>query len=117
MVRSMGGAGGGGPSTLGLPMANLADGDSVEIVRRIASDETLAVLGAGTQTDATNVPSGLEAVVYDLTNAADIVRVNDKDAAGDPLGEVSGPVDVAFRVSNNTGGSQNASGAFEFEVS
>jgi len=94
-----------------IPLTEIADGNTaVGLRKQIPSGKTLRVLEVGVEDDSGAAPSGLTIEVQDLTNATTIVSQNARHAEGSPLNSKSGAIDVAFRVSNATGGSVNASG-------
>lgn len=94
----------------------LQNGEFISFRFRIPDGKTLKVWAAGAQNSSNSAPSGLTAEVDDETNSTNLVSENGKLTTGSPLGSVAGPVDVAFRVENDTGSTQRATGQFRYSL-
>lgn len=99
-----------------IPTTTLADTEFISFRVHVPSNHTLYVWAVGVQNASNNAPAGLTAEVDDETNTTNLVSQNAKRATGNPLASVSGAVDVAFRVENDTGGSQDATAAFAYTI-
>lgn len=116
-----GGGGGGGAPTETLQMAtiptvSLQDGDSISFRINVPSGNTINVYSIGVQNNSNNAPANLDAVVRDETNATTMYTSNQKREVGDPLVSKDGDIDVAFRIENDTGGVENATATFAYEI-
>lgn len=94
----------------------LQNGEFISFRFRIPAGKTLKVWAAGAQNASNSAPAGLTAEVDDETNSTNLVSENGKLTTGSPLGSVTGPVDVAFRVENDTGSTQRATGQFRYSL-
>lgn len=99
-----------------IPTTTLADGEFISFRVFVPSDFTIRIFAVGVQNASNNAPAGLTAEVDDETNAVNLVSENSKRATGDPLAEKDGPIDVAMRTENDTGGSQDATSSFSYSI-
>lgn len=99
-----------------IPTTTLSDTEFISFRVHIPAGFTIKILVVGVQNASNNAPTGLTAEVDDETNTVNLVSQNSKRAVGDPLAEVDGAVDVAFRIENDTGSDQNATGAFSYII-
>lgn len=100
----------------GIATTQLSDGQFISLRVHIPSGSTLKVWSVGVQNNSNNAPAGVTAEVDDETNAVNLVSENSKRSLGNPLAEVDGPVDVAFRVENDSGGTENVSLTFSLTI-
>lgn len=99
-----------------IPTTTLADGEFISFRVNVPTGYTLYIWSVGVQNSSNNAPAGLTAEVDDETNTVNLVSSNQKRQTGDPIAQVDGPVDVAFRTENDTGGGQNASSSFGYTI-
>lgn len=99
-----------------IPTTTLSDGEFISFRIHVPSDITLKIWAVGVQNISNNAPANLTAEVDDETNNNNLVSQNSKRTTGDPLAEVSGAVDVAFRTENDTGADQDATSTFAYTL-
>lgn len=100
-----------------IPLQTISDTNSaVGLRKRIPSGMTLRIEEMAVQDSTGSAPSGLTVEVYDDTNASSIVSRNALYDEGEPLATKDGAIDVIFRVTNNTGGSIDASGEIRWKL-
>lgn len=93
-----------------IPFSEIDTGDNASIRVNIPDGATLHLWQVGVQDGAQAAPSGLSIEVRDLTNSVTIYSANQKTDTGFPLTTKDGPIDVSFRISNDTGATVQASG-------
>lgn len=107
----------GAGQTINIPQTELADGEFISQRIHVPSGKTIYFWTVGVQNASNSAPSGLTLEVDDETNAVSITGGrNSKYVSEDPLGSKSGAIDVAVRVENDTGGTENASGFAEYTI-
>lgn len=101
-----------------IPNTTLADTEFISFRVHVPDGYTLNVWAMGVQNASNNAPAGLTAEVDDESNAVNLLSQNTKRAVGGdtPLASKTGPIDVAFRVENDTGGEQTTTGTFAYTI-
>lgn len=90
--------------------------EAVGLRMNVPSGKTLKIWALGVQNDSNSTPTDLDIRVRDETNGTNIVDQNQAYNEGTPIASKSGAIDVSFKVMNDTGSTQNASGWVSWTV-
>lgn len=102
-----------------IPTTQLTDTQFISFRTHAGSQETFKLWAAGVQNNNNNTPTGLTAEVDDETNTVNLLSENTKRiaaTAGSPIASATGPVDIALRIENDSGSTQNATGIFSYTI-
>lgn len=108
----------GGPSPMTIPNTELADGQRIATRIAVPNGDTYRIYQAGLQTTANTSATGLDLWAYNEDTDVKTQLATGK-AEGSPdtaIYEVTGPVDVAIVIENDSGATQQASAWWTHEL-
>jgi hypothetical protein len=104
------------PQTVSLGTVEVPSNDFFAGRVRVPDGNTMNIYSLGLQSPGNSVPSNTSLIVQDESNSSQIYQSTNKDETGNPIASVDGPVDVSFRLSNQSSNAQALSGDINYRI-